>query len=115
MQNGDLQEKVGGNMKKKEDRRKKKSARGVRLASLPAVGEEKPGFPLWLRPSLIPAAPLLFTQNAKQLSVTLCDVSARQQHTHKKKNSLEQLDLNMHAHIQHITHITTCRQRAWPP
>lgn len=91
--------------KEKGGREEKKSAR-VRLASLPAVGEERLRFPLW--PSLTPPALLLFTQNAKQLPATLCDVPARQQntatqtHTHASTHTpqnalLEQLDPNVHA------------------
>lgn len=61
-------------------RGKNKSGREVRPASLPAVGEEEPGFPLWRRPSLPSPAPLAFIQSAKQLSVTLRDVPVRQPH-----------------------------------
>lgn len=97
-------EKEGGGQRGK----KKSEKEVVRLASLPVVGEERPGFPLWLCPSLTLPALLLFIQYAKQLPVTLCDVPARQQstHTHTQKNWLEQLDLNMHArtHTVHSPH-----------
>lgn len=80
--------------RKVNDGGKKKSEReGVRLASLPAVEEERPGFPLWLFPSLTPPALLPFIQNATQLPVTPCDVPAGQQSTLTHKNLLEQLDL----------------------
>lgn len=87
--NSDLQEWVG---RRKEDGGGGKKSARVRLASLPAVGEERLRFPLW--PSLTPPALLLFTQNAKQLPATLCDVPARQQ------NTATQTHTCTHAHTQ---------------
>lgn len=82
---------------------------GVRLASLPAVGEDRPGFPLWLCPLLTPTALLFFIQKTKQLPESLCYVPARPQsihthtHTHSKCwNNWTLMHVCVHAYIHEL-------------